>query len=131
MEALAWHGKREARVDAMLDPVIQAPTGVVVRITIPASCGSDLDLYEMLGPFLSEGDILGHEATGIAEEVGTEVKYIKPGDRVVVPFNISWGHCFMCSQGLQSQSMSSAGLMTSCHYWPVAKIPWAWKFCDP
>ena len=103
MKAVAWHGKRDVRVDDVPDPVVQAPTDAIVRITTTAICGSDLHLYEVMGPFLDEGDILGHEPMGIVEEVGTEVTNIGPGDRVVIPFNISCGDCFMCGQGLQSQ----------------------------
>ena len=66
-------------------------------------CGSDLHLYEVLGAFMSQGDILGHEAMGIVEEVGQEVDDLNPGDRVVIPFNIACGHCFICDHGLQSQ----------------------------
>jgi threonine dehydrogenase-like Zn-dependent dehydrogenase len=75
----------------------------VVRITSTAICGSDLHLYEVLGPFLDRGDILGHEPMGIVEAVGSEVTKLRPGDRVVIPFNIACGHCFMCLAGLQSQ----------------------------
>ena len=103
MKAVTWHGKRDVRVDEVPDPVIQQPTDAIVRITSTAICGSDLHLYEVMGPFLDAGDILGHEPMGIVEEVGTEVEHIAPGDRVVIPFNISCGHCFMCGQGLQSQ----------------------------
>ncbi len=103
MKAVAWHGKRDVRVDEVPDPVIQQPTDAIVRITTTAICGSDLHLYELMGPFLDEGDILGHEPMGIVEEVGTEVTNIAPGERVVIPFNISCGDCFMCAQGLQSQ----------------------------
>jgi threonine dehydrogenase-like Zn-dependent dehydrogenase len=103
MKAVAWHGKRDVRVDDVPDPVIQAPTDAIVRITTTAICGSDLHLYEVMGPFIDAGDILGHEPMGIVEEVGTEVKHIASGDRVVIPFNISCGNCFMCGQGLQSQ----------------------------
>jgi threonine dehydrogenase-like Zn-dependent dehydrogenase len=74
-----------------------------VRITSTAICGSDLHLYEVLGPFIEEGDVLGHEPMGIVEEVGSEVSHIEPGDRVVVPFNISCGDCWMCGQGLFAQ----------------------------
>jgi threonine dehydrogenase-like Zn-dependent dehydrogenase len=74
-----------------------------VRVTASGICGSDLHLYELLGAFMREGDILGHEAMGVVEEVGSEVTAVAPGDRVVVPFNISCGTCFMCGQGLQSQ----------------------------
>jgi threonine dehydrogenase-like Zn-dependent dehydrogenase len=103
MKAVAWHGKRDVRVDTVPDPAIREPTDAIVRITSTAICGSDLHLYEVLGPFIEPGDILGHEPMGIVEEVGSEVTDIAPGDRVVIPFNVSCGHCFMCSQGLQSQ----------------------------
>jgi threonine dehydrogenase-like Zn-dependent dehydrogenase len=103
MKALTWHGKRDVRVDTHPDPSIEAPTDAVIRVTSTGLCGSDLHLYEVLGPFLEEGDILGHEPMGIVEEVGSEVTHIKPGDRVVIPFNISCGHCYMCDRGLQTQ----------------------------
>jgi threonine dehydrogenase-like Zn-dependent dehydrogenase len=91
------------RVDTVPDPSLQEPTDAIVRITSTAICGSDLHLYKVLGPFLREGDVLGHEPMGIVEEVGAEVTNIAPGDRVVVPFNVSCGSCFMCERGLQSQ----------------------------
>jgi threonine dehydrogenase-like Zn-dependent dehydrogenase len=103
MKAVAYHGKRDVRVDTVPDPTIEGPTDAVVRITSSGICGSDLHLYEVLGPFLDEGDILGHEPMGIVEAVGSEVTHIGPGDRVVIPFNISCGRCFMCDQGLYSQ----------------------------
>jgi threonine dehydrogenase-like Zn-dependent dehydrogenase len=103
MKALTWHGKRDVRVDTVPDPTIQEPTDAIVRVTTTAICGSDLHLYEVLGPFLDEGDILGHEPMGIVEEVGGGVTELRPGDRVVVPFNVSCGTCWMCGQGLHSQ----------------------------
>jgi threonine dehydrogenase-like Zn-dependent dehydrogenase len=103
MKAVAWHGNRDVRVDTVPDPSIQQPTDAIVRITSSGICGSDLHLYEVLGAFIDEGDILGHEPMGIVEEVGAEVTEIKAGDRVVIPFNVSCGHCFMCDEGLQSQ----------------------------
>ena len=103
MKAVTWHGKRDVRVDDVPDPRLEAPTDAIVRITSSAICGSDLHLYEVLGPFLREGDILGHEPMGVVEEVGPGVETLRPGDRVVVPFNISCGHCYMCGQGLFSQ----------------------------
>jgi threonine dehydrogenase-like Zn-dependent dehydrogenase len=103
MKALTWHGKRDVRVDNVPDPTIQDPTDVIVRITSTGICGSDLHLYEILGPFLKEGDILGHEPMGIVEEVGAGVTEAAVGDRVVVPFNVSCGTCWMCSNGLHSQ----------------------------
>jgi threonine dehydrogenase-like Zn-dependent dehydrogenase len=103
MRAVTWHGKRDVRVDTVPDPTIEKPTDAIVRITSTGICGSDLHLYEVLGPFMGEGDILGHEPMGIVEEVGAEVTHIAKGDRVVIPFNISCGSCFMCEGGLQSQ----------------------------
>jgi threonine dehydrogenase-like Zn-dependent dehydrogenase len=103
MKAVAWHGTHDVRVDNVPDPKIEKPTDAIIRVTSSGICGSDLHLYEVLGPFIDAGDILGHESMGIVEEVGAEVTQIKPGDRVVIPFNISCGHCYMCDKGLQSQ----------------------------
>jgi threonine dehydrogenase-like Zn-dependent dehydrogenase len=103
MRAVTWHGKRDVRVENVPDPTIEEPTDIVVRITSSGICGSDLHLYEVLGPFMRPGDILGHEPMGIVEAVGPSVTETKVGDRVVVPFNISCGTCFMCAQGLHSQ----------------------------
>jgi threonine dehydrogenase-like Zn-dependent dehydrogenase len=103
MKAVTWQGKRDIRVEEVPDPVIQEPTDAIVRITTSGLCGSDLHLYEVLGPFLDPGDVLGHEPMGIVEEVGPDVTTIRPGDRVVVPFQICCGHCWMCLQGLHTQ----------------------------
>ena len=103
MKAVTWHGKRDVRVDTVPDPVIQQSTDAIVKITSTNICGSDLHLYETLGPFMGEGDILGHEPMGIVEEVGSEVTNLSPGDRVVMPFQISCGHCFMCDRQLYTQ----------------------------
>jgi threonine dehydrogenase-like Zn-dependent dehydrogenase len=103
MKAVTWHGKEDVRVDTVDDPEIREPTDAIVRITSTAICGSDLHLYSKLTPAMRPGDILGHEPMGIVEEVGREVRHIRPGDRVVVPFNISCGDCFYCKHGLMSQ----------------------------
>ena len=103
VKALTWQGKRSVSVEEVPDPVIQEPTDAIVRITSTAICGSDLHLYEVLGPYMHKGDVIGHEPMGIVEEVGSAVTNLRKGDRVVIPFNISCGSCFMCSQGLQSQ----------------------------
>jgi len=103
MKALTWHGRRDVRVDEVPDPTIQESTDAIVRVTTTAICGSDLHLYEVLGPFIEEGSILGHESMGIVEEVGSGVTELAPGDRVVIPFQVACGSCFMCDQGLQTQ----------------------------
>src|SRR6059058_2462787 len=103
MRAVTWQGKRDVRVENVPDPAIEEPTDAIVRVTSSGICGSDLHLYEVLGPFIDAGDILGHEPMGVVQEVGANVVDIKPGDRVVIPFNISCGHCYMCGNGLMSQ----------------------------
>ncbi|MGP2441964.1 zinc-dependent alcohol dehydrogenase [Streptomyces sp. JW3] len=103
MKAVTWQGKRDVRVAEVPDPKIQEPTDAVIRVTSSGLCGSDLHLYEVLTPFMTPGDILGHEPMGIVEEVGPEVPNLRPGDRVVVPFQIACGHCYMCDTGLPTQ----------------------------
>ena len=103
MRALTWQGIEKVSVDEVPDPRIEEPTDAVVRVTSTAICGSDLHLYKVLAPFLQPGDILGHEFMGIVEEVGSGVDNLQVGDRVVVPFNISCGKCWMCERKLFAQ----------------------------
>ena len=103
MRALTWQGSRDVQIKDVPDPRIERPTDAVIKVTSTAICGSDLHLYEPLGPFLRKGDILGHETMGIVQEVGDAVTHIAPGDRVVIPFNISCGHCWMCTRGYTAQ----------------------------
>jgi threonine dehydrogenase-like Zn-dependent dehydrogenase len=103
MRAVVWHGKEDVRVDDAPDPRIEEPTDAVIRVTSTAICGSDLHLYSKLWPALKEGDILGHEAMGIVEEVGPDVTHIRAGDRVVIPFNIACGQCWQCKDAMYSQ----------------------------
>jgi threonine dehydrogenase-like Zn-dependent dehydrogenase len=103
MKALTWQGRRDVRVEDVPDPVVEQPTDAIVRITTTAICGSDLHLYEVLGPFIEPGSVLGHEPMGIVEEVGSDVTELSRGDRVVIPFQVACGHCFMCEQGLPTQ----------------------------
>ncbi|MGV0445013.1 zinc-dependent alcohol dehydrogenase [Corynebacterium ureicelerivorans] len=103
MKALTWQAKRTVTVEEVPDPKIIEPTDAIIRVTSSAICGSDLHLYEVLVPFMDKGDVIGHEPMGIVEEVGSAVTNLKPGDRVVIPFTVACGHCYMCEQGLQSQ----------------------------
>jgi threonine dehydrogenase-like Zn-dependent dehydrogenase len=103
VKAVVWHGKEDVRVDDVAEPRLQASTDAIIRVTSTAICGSDLHLYAKLGFAMKEGDIIGHEPMGVVEEVGDDVTQISVGDRVVVPFNIACGTCFMCDNGLQSQ----------------------------
>lgn len=103
MKALTWQGRRDVRVEQIPDPTIEDARDAIVRITSTGLCGSDLHLYELFGPFLEPGDVLGHEPMGVVEAVGSGVDGLAVGDRVVVPFNVSCGSCWMCSNGLQSQ----------------------------
>jgi threonine dehydrogenase-like Zn-dependent dehydrogenase len=103
MKALTWQAKRSVSVRDVADPVIEKPTDVVIRITSAAICGSDLHLYETFGPFLDAGDILGHENMGVVEEVGSSVTSLRVGDRVVIPFVIACGDCYMCLRGFTTQ----------------------------
>ncbi|WP_228975828.1 zinc-dependent alcohol dehydrogenase [Streptomyces sp. DH12] len=103
MRAVTWQGKRDVRVEDVPDPRIEQPTDAVIRVTSTGLCGSDLHLYEVFGPFMTPGDVLGHEPIGIVEEVGPDVPDLRPGDRVVVPFQIACGSCWMCVRGLPTQ----------------------------
>ncbi|BBX34773.1 alcohol dehydrogenase [Mycolicibacterium mageritense DSM 44476 = CIP 104973] len=103
MKAVTWHGRRDVRVDTVADPEIEKPGDAIIEVTSTNICGSDLHLYEVLGAFMHEGDILGHEAMGIVREVGPAVDALSVGDRVVVPFQISCGHCYMCDRKLYTQ----------------------------
>ncbi|WP_441958598.1 zinc-dependent alcohol dehydrogenase [Mycolicibacterium houstonense] len=103
MKAVTWHGRRDVRVDTVPDPEIREPTDAIIEVTSTNICGSDLHLYEVLGAFMQPGDILGHEPMGIVQEVGSDVTNLSVGDRVVIPFQISCGHCFMCDQELYTQ----------------------------
>lgn len=103
MRALTWQGIEDVRVTSVPDPQLQDPTDAIVRVTSTAICGSDLHLYKVLAPYLKKGDVLGHEFMGVVEQVGSAVTNLAVGDRVVVPFTISCGHCYMCRRSLFAQ----------------------------
>jgi threonine dehydrogenase-like Zn-dependent dehydrogenase len=100
VKALTWQGTRDVRVEVVPDPRLEGPTDAIVRVTSTAICGSDLHIYDVMAPFLEKGDVLGHEAMGIVEEVGEAVPQLKPGDRVVISSIIACGSCFMCDRQL-------------------------------
>ena len=113
MKALVWHGKHDVRVDTVPDPEILNPRDAIIKITSTAICGSDLHLYDGVVFTMQEGDVLGHEMMGEVVEFGKEVKNLKIGDRVVVPFTIACGNCFFCKHDFWSccdNSNPNAGL---------------------
>ena len=102
MRALVWHGRGDVRVDRVPDPELLNPGDAIVRVTATAICGSDLHLLDGYIPTMQKGDILGHEFMGEVVEVGTGVKKLRVGDRVVVPFPIACGACYFCQHALWS-----------------------------
>jgi threonine dehydrogenase-like Zn-dependent dehydrogenase len=98
MKALTYHSAKDVRVDNVPDPTLQQPDDILLRVTATAICGSDLHIFRGKIPAMKSGDILGHEFMGIVEEVGAAVTKVKKGDRVVVPFTISCGHCYFCDR---------------------------------
>jgi threonine dehydrogenase-like Zn-dependent dehydrogenase len=102
MRALCWHGQSDIRCETVPDPEIKQPSDAIVKVTATAICGSDLHLFDGYMPSMKSGDVLGHEFMGEVVEIGSAVKKLAVGDRVVVPFNISCGQCFFCKKGLFS-----------------------------
>lgn len=102
MKALTWHGKGDIRCERVDDPRIEDDRDIIIRVTSCAICGSDLHLMDGYMPTMQAGDVLGHETMGVVEEVGRGHSKFKPGDRVVVPFNLSCGECFFCKKQLYS-----------------------------
>lgn len=102
MKAVTWQGPRKMSVETVPDPTIQKPDDAIIEVTSTAICGSDLHLYEVMGPFMEPGDIVGHEPMGRVVEAGPETG-LTVGDRVVIPFQIACGSCFFCDRGLQTQ----------------------------
>lgn len=102
MRAVAWYGTEDVRVIDAPDPTVLQPTDVIIRVTRAAICGSDLHMYDGYIPTMKPGDILGHEAMGEVVEVGSEVRKLKVGDRIVVPFPIACGRCWYCENEMFS-----------------------------
>lgn len=107
MRALVYEGMKNIKVESVPDPVLQKSDDIIVRVTSAAICGSDLHLLHGMIPRLRKGSVLGHEAMGIVEEAGPDVKTVAKGDRVIVPFPVSCGHCWYCERGLYSQCDNS------------------------
>ncbi|SFH71003.1 zinc-dependent alcohol dehydrogenase [Modicisalibacter xianhensis] len=99
MKALCWHGKNDIRYETVPDPEIEDPRDAIINVSSCAICGSDLHLFHHFMPSMKSGDIVGHEFMGEVMEVGSEVKHLKVGDRVVVPFTITCGECDQCRRG--------------------------------
>ncbi|MDF2513674.1 MAG: glutathione-dependent formaldehyde dehydrogenase [Herbinix sp.] len=107
MKAVTFQGIKRVEVKDVPSPKIQKPDDIVIKITNSAICGSDLHLIHDMVPNLPQGFVIGHEPMGIVEEVGPEVKKVKNGDRVIIPFNVSCGECFYCTHGLTSMCDNS------------------------
>jgi len=103
MKAVVFHGIGDIRLDTVRDPKLEKPTDALIRITASAICGTDLHFIRGTLSGMKPGTILGHEAVGIVEEVGKDVRNFRPGDRVVVPSTISCGYCAYCRAGYQAQ----------------------------
>jgi threonine dehydrogenase-like Zn-dependent dehydrogenase len=117
MRAVCWHGAKKMQVDRVPDPKILNPRDAIVRITSTAICGSDLHLYHGYIPTMEDGDIVGHEFMGEVVEVGREVRKLRVGDRVVVPFPIACGECYYCRNQLWSLCDN-----TNPNAWMIEKI---------
>jgi threonine dehydrogenase-like Zn-dependent dehydrogenase len=132
MRAVCWHGAGDVRVETTPDPKILNPRDAIVRVTSSAICGSDLHLYGGYVPGMKAGDILGHEPMGEVVEVGPEVRRLRPGDRVVVPFSIACGGCYFCSRKLWSlcdNSNPNAGLLEKAYgYSPAGLLGYSHLF---
>ncbi len=102
MKAVVWHGKEDVRVEQVPEPILQNPTDIIVRVSLTAICGSDIHLYDDIIPTMHRGDILGHEFMGEVVEMGSAVRNLQIGDRVVVPFPIACGHCYFCQNSLHA-----------------------------
>ena len=107
MKALTYNGIRDVQLKQVEDPKLVKSDDIIVKITSTAICGSDLHLIHGMIPKMPTGFILGHEAMGIVEEAGNDIKQLKKGDRVIVPFPIACGHCWYCEHDLWSQCDNS------------------------
>lgn len=107
MKAIVYEGVKKVKVKKVDDPIIRKSDDIIVKVTSTAICGSDLHIMHGMVPNMPHGFVIGHETMGIVEEVGKDVKKVKKGDRVVVPFPVSCGHCWFCEHGYYSQCDTS------------------------
>ena len=107
MKAIVYEGMKKVKVKEVSDPIIQKADDIIVKVTSTAICGSDLHLFHGMIPNMPHGFVLGHETMGIVEEAGREVFKVKKGDRVIIPFPVSCGHCWYCEHDLWSQCDNS------------------------
>jgi threonine dehydrogenase-like Zn-dependent dehydrogenase len=106
MKAVVFHGVGDIRLDDVPEPTLQEPTDAIIRVTACAICGTDLHLVRGTEAEVEPGTILGHEAVGIVEQVGSQVTIVAPGDRVVVTSSISCGTCDNCRQRRYDQGVT-------------------------
>lgn len=107
MKAIVYEGIQHVKVAKVDDPVILKPDDLILKVTSTAICGSDLHLVHGMIPNMPHGFIMGHETMGIVEETGREVTRVRKGDRVIIPFPVSCGHCWFCEHDLWSQCDNS------------------------
>lgn len=107
MKAVTFQGQKQMEVRQVEDPKIEETTDAIIKITATGICGSDLHLYHQGDLMMDPGFVIGHEPMGIVEEVGKDVKKLKKGDRVVIPFNIGCGECYYCQNEMESQCDNS------------------------
>ncbi len=124
MKAVVYKGPRSVEVEEVKKPEIEKPTDVIIKVTSSGICGSDLHLYDAQMP-QEPGKILGHEPMGVVEEVGGAVELVKPGDRVVVPFNVACGSCLNCIQGLTNECLTMNPEMAAAGYGTPGMGPYA------
>ena len=107
MKAVTYQGIKNVQVTEVKDPKIKNADDIILKVTTSAICGSDLHLLHAMIPNMPTDYVIGHEPMGVVEEVGPEVTKVKKGDRVIIPFNVSCGHCWYCEHDLTSQCDNS------------------------
>ncbi len=107
MKAVTYQGIKNVQVTEVKDPKVKNADDIILKVTTSAICGSDLHLLHAMVPNMPTDYVIGHEPMGVVEEVGPAVTKVKKGDRVIIPFNVSCGHCWYCEHDLTSQCDNS------------------------